>query len=434
MVYYQLPPTHPNTYKSLCVSNTPQYPTEIVSFSLSRYLFEIKNKITPRDKDWDVYKKYTNTYEYIHSLVPYKKKSVSKYKPLSRSYFKMIEIINTFNLVPNSSIMQNKYFNVKPPTEKQTPPIKTFHLAEGPGGFIEAVVNMRNNPNDMYFGMTIVDDIDDGTIPSWNKSNHFLKLHENVILEYGEDGTGDLLCVNNFMYCYAHYGASIDFITADGGFDFSTDFLKQEVNITKLLFAQICYALCMQKKGGSFVLKIFDVFHAHTIDMLYLLSSMYQTVYITKPQTSRSGNSEKYVVCKGFLHKNASDFFEHLFQSFSEAINTDSCLFISRLLNLTISSYFKTKIEECNSVFGQQQIENIHYTLSLIDKNIKSDKINLLIKNNITKCINWCIKYNIPYNNLNNNNIFLSGFSDTFNEQIETVSSGNTTTYIGVEI
>jgi hypothetical protein len=161
---------------------------------------------------------------------------------------------------------------------------------------------------------------------------------------------------------------------------------------------------------------------------------MYQTVYITKPQTSRSGNSEKYVVCKGFLHKNASDFFEHLFQSFSEAINTDSCLFISRLLNLTISSYFKTKIEECNSVFGQQQIENIHYTLSLIDKNIKSDKINLLIKNNITKCINWCIKYNIPYNNLNNNNIFLSGFSDTFNEQIETVSSGNTTTYIGVEI
>lgn len=433
MVYYQLPSTYPQTYKHLRVTKTTQFPTEIVSTSLSRYLFEIKNKITPRDKEWDVYKKYTNTYEYIHGLVPYKKKSVSKYKPLSRSYFKMIEIVHTFNLIPNSSVSQNKYFNVRTTTEKQSPPIRTFHLAEGPGGFIEAVTNMRNNQNDLYFGMTIVDDIDDGTIPSWNKSNHFLKLHENVILEYGADGTGDLLSPTNLMYCYTHYGASIDFITADGGFDFSVDFLKQEVNMTKLLFAQICYALCIQKKGGSFVLKIFDVFHAHTIDMLYLLSSMYQSVYITKPQTSRSGNSEKYIVCKGFLHKNASEFFDYLFQAFTEVMETDSATHISRLLDIPISSYFKTKIEECNSVFGQQQIENIHYTLSLIDKNIKSDKINLLIKNNITKCINWCIKYNIPYNNLNNNNIFLNGFGDQSSEQSETSIIG-TSPYIALEI
>lgn len=415
MVYYQLPPTHPETYKYLRVSKNAEL-SEVVSTSLSRYLFEIKNRITPRDKEWDIYKKYTNTYEYIHSLVPHKKKSVSKYKPLSRSYFKMIEIIHTFNLIPNSSVSQNKYFNVK--SEKPSTPIQTFHLAEGPGGFIEAVVNMRNNRDDLYFGMTIVDDIDDGTIPSWNKSNHFLKLHENVILEYGADGTGDLLSPINLMYCYTHYGASIDFITADGGFDFSVNFLKQEVNMTKLLFAQICYALCIQKKGGSFVLKIFDVFHAHTVDMLYLLSSMYQCVYITKPQTSRSGNSEKYVVCKGFLHKNASVFFEILFQTFVEIVNTPDI--VSRILELPISSYFKTKIEECNSVFGQQQIENIHYTLSLIDKNIKSEKINLLIKNNISKCINWCIKYNIPYNNFNANNIFLNGYGDQPTEQNET--------------
>lgn len=406
MVYYQIPSTYPYTYKHICITKLHDYPKECISYSLSHYLSEIKDKITPRDKEWDVYKKYTNTYEYIHGQVPLKKKSVSKYKPLSRSYFKMIEIIHTFNLINKSGMTQNKYFSVKSASEKQSQPIRTFHLAEGPGGFIEAVANVRNNHYDLYFGMTIVDNINDGTIPSWNKSNHFLKTHDNVILEYGEDGTGDLLSVNNLAYCYSHYGASMDLITADGGFDFSVDFLKQEVNMTKLLFAQICYALCMQKKDGHFVLKIFDVFYGHSIDMLYLLSSMYQTVYVTKPQTCRAGNSEKYVVCKGFLHNNASEFYHILLLAFKDCMETDM-KYIHRILNIPIPSYFKTKIEECNSVFGQQQIENIHYTLSLIDKNVKHDKINILVKNNITRCVNWCIKYNVPYNNLNNGNLFL---------------------------
>jgi hypothetical protein len=40
---------------------------------------EIKEKIASREKDWDVYKKYTNPYEYIHSVIPHKKRSISKY-------------------------------------------------------------------------------------------------------------------------------------------------------------------------------------------------------------------------------------------------------------------------------------------------------------------------------------------------------------------
>ena len=49
----------------------------------------------------------------------------------------------------------------------------------------------------------------------------------------------------------------MDLITADGGFDFSMDFNQQEILIGKLLFAQIAYALCLQKRGGKFILKIF---------------------------------------------------------------------------------------------------------------------------------------------------------------------------------
>ena len=40
----------------------------------------------------------------------------------------------------------------------------------------------------------------------------------------------------------------MDFITGDGGFDFSIDFNKQEISISKLLFAQVIYAIVLQKK------------------------------------------------------------------------------------------------------------------------------------------------------------------------------------------
>ena len=45
----------------------------------------------------------------------------------------------------------------------------------------------------------------------------------------------------------------MDFITGDGGFDFSVDFNSQEKHIADLLMAQVFYALIMQKKGGCFV-------------------------------------------------------------------------------------------------------------------------------------------------------------------------------------
>ena len=90
--------------------------------------------------------------------------------------------------------------------------------------------------------------------------------------------------------------------------DFSFDFKNQENNISNLLFAQIAYALVMQKHKGKFILKIFDSFMQHTIDLIAILSSFYEQVYITKPNTSRYANSEKYIVCIGFIHKSCDIF------------------------------------------------------------------------------------------------------------------------------
>ncbi len=71
-----------------------------------------------------------------------------------------------------------------------------------------------------------------------------------------------------------------------------------------------------------------------------------------------------------------------------------------RFLSIPIPSIFTRKLEEYNTLYGQKQIQNIHYTLSLIDNKNKGTKIENLIQMNIQKSIQWCIKYNIEYYNL----------------------------------
>ena len=381
MSYYLLPRTNHIIHQYIDCVDTKDDIQPIISTSLAHYLYEIKKKLETMEKDLDIFKKYTNPYEYVHGIVPLKKKSVSKYKPLSRSYFKMIEIMHSFRI------------------EFQSKNIRTFHLAEGPGGFIEAIANLRNNANDIYIGISLLDDKSDPNIPAWKKSQQFLNNHKNVYIETGTDNTGNILTMENFESCKENYASSMELVTADGGFDFSMDFNKQEINIAKLLFAQICYALILQKKKGCFILKMFDCFMQHSIDALYILSSFYEKVYITKPQSSRYANSEKYIVCKGFLYSKVDTYYSFVYRAFEKMLTpckTPTNIF--RFLTIPVSNLFITKLEEYNAIFGQQQIENIHQTIMLIENKHNQEKIDQMIKSNVQKSIQWCTKYQIPYN------------------------------------
>jgi len=430
MTYFLLPKTYSKTYESIHYSELDSSGSPVfISGTLSQYLSSLKEKITPIERAWDIHKKYTNPYEYIHTPVPMKKKSVAKTKPISRSYFKMVEILHLFDLIPevDVSIHQSLSNNHK----QYSQPIRTFHLAEGPGGFIEAIATIRSNPHDKYYGMTLIDKTPNSAVPTWKKSDDFLGRFPNVCLEYGLDGTGNILVLENLRYCKEQYGSSMDIITGDGGFDFSIDFNQQEIAIAKLLYGQLAFAVTMQKKGGSFVLKIFDSFMKHTLDILYLLSSFYETVHVVKPKTSRYANSEKYIVCKGFLFDSHNDFFPFIERGFIQMIYTNSNIdkhnmidniidssnnmntinsmgIPCRILSFELPYYFIQKIEEYNSIFGQKQIQNIHFTITLIEHKHKQDKIDTLIKTNIQKSINWCMKYGINHNIFNPvTNIFL---------------------------
>jgi 23S rRNA U2552 (ribose-2'-O)-methylase RlmE/FtsJ len=385
MNHYQLPQNTPDLYKLLLCKMTKDRECPAISESLSYYLNDIKKLINNNVDKWDIYKRYTNPYEYIHTNIPDLNKSVARHKPLSRSFFKMIELTNFFNLLDIPIITLCKTG------------INSFHLAEGPGGFIEALLIMRKNKLDNYTGMSILNDENDLNIPAWKKSNRFLRENPNVNIENGGDGSGNILKLENFEYCKNKYGRTMHIITGDGGFDFSNDFNNQENYIINLLFGQIIYALVMQKVGGCFILKMFDCFLQPTIDMLALLTSCYEKVYITKPQTSRLANSEKYLVCKGFLNIPLNSIYPYLHNVFSQLLSADPSQNVKQLLKMSPSLLFTMKIEEYNVIYGHLQIENIQYTLSFFD-NYKREEVDILIKKNIQKCVSWCEKYSIVCN------------------------------------
>ena len=367
-----------NVKKEYSIPENENNEKVIISKTLHKYITNIKKQIDNYIDKWDIYKKYTNPYEYIHTIVPDKKTSVSKYKPLSRSFYKFIEICNTFNILPATDTS-----------------INSFHLAEGPGGFIEAIIHLHENSNDKYIGMTLQSSNQD--IPGWKKSHDFLKKHNNIYLENGPKKNGDLFEVDNLEYCYKKYKNNFDIVTGDGGFDFSINFDNQEEQSSKLIFAQILYALCIQKENGTFVIKFFDTFTKISLDMLYILSSYYKTINIIKPNTSRMANSEKYLVCEGYKNGDYS-IVEYFIQNYKQIIDSNKAL--DSILRISLPYYFINKIEDYNAILGQQQIENINTTINrIINKDTNDDNIKELININVTKCINWCTRHNIPISN-----------------------------------
>tara|TARA_A100001015_G_C15018722_1_gene726857 strand:- start:1071 stop:2246 length:1176 start_codon:yes stop_codon:yes gene_type:complete len=351
----------------------------ILNPSLKEEVSKIKQEIEKYANKWDEYKKITNKYEYINSSFYLEKLNINScvcsYKPISRSYFKMIEILTQFK------------FNLPQV-------INSFHLAEGPGGFIEALEKFRSCRHDTYTGMTLIQ-TNDRDIPKWSKIQNYMKQHPNIKLEYGPKKDGNLYYKHNLDYIYENHKNKYDFITADGGFDYSVDFNKQEENSINLIFCEVLYALILQKQGGSFVLKIFDMFHQTTNEILYLLCYFYKQVYVYKPNTSREANSEKYIICKNFTMNNQ---YNNIILSLCSKFYDLSKQKLYGIFKFNLNSYFLSKIQEINAIYGQQQVENILNTINYIHDNNKTNKERLekIKLSNIQKCIKWCKDQNQP--------------------------------------
>ena len=322
-------------------------------------LSQTKIKIDKYGNNWDRYKKKAHNYEYIYTSSSSKKNVCSINPVASRSYFKIIEILRDNNI--------NKHYK------------NILCIAEGPGGFLQYLVNYHINN---IYGITLLSK--DKNIPFWSP---IILNNKNIKLLKGQENDGNIYKLNNIESFYKNI-EKCDLITSDGGIDFSINYNNQEVLSYQLLYCEIYLALNAQEDGGNFIIKFFDILYYNTLQLLYLLYLSYEEIVIIKPHTSRLSNSEKYIVCKNFKNnKEVIKVLKTYFNNYNK-------------LYIYIPISFINEIKLLNKNYINLQIKNIEYIIY----NIKNSNniINSYSYNNnqINLAKEWCKKYNLPINRI----------------------------------
>ena len=327
-----------------------------VEYEKKNKLMEVKCRIDKiPSKKWERSKKKVNKYEYIYTSSK-KNRNICNIVPVSRSYFKIYEVMKDLIKINNEGI--------------------AGCIAEGPGGFIHCI---NDNTNMDVYGITLISKTD-RNIPFWNQQ---IIANSKNKLSYGVDKTGDIYKLENAIeFIDSLDGQLCNLVTADGGFDYSNDYNSQESDSYRLLFSEIYIALNIQKQGGSFLIKFFDIFNYKTIQLIYILFICYNKINIFKPITSRLSNSEKYIVCDGFKGCN------------QEIINYMQKNYDTSNIIIDIPDSFIKEIFSYNDIFVNKQIETIVEIISntekVIDNNPSAEQIECAKE--------WCLKYDLPIN------------------------------------
>lgn len=279
---------------------------------------------------------------------------------ISRAFYKLWEILIFFDILPNNKS------------------IITAHLAEAPGSFVQALIMFRDKYNktvsneDKYCAITL-DEKDSKINMNKKKLECFSKNNQQRYFQHKttKNDNGDLTkinIINNFKKDIEKYKDKATLVTADGGFEWINE-NYQEQEAYKLLLGEILACLKIQKQGGSFVLKIFDIFTEVTIKIICIIKYFYKDVYLFKPFTSRPSNSEKYIIAKNFTPGKNFDYeIKKIENLLNELNNLGSDYVFDIIPDYNIPDVLIHEIKDINNYLASIQFTSINKIISYINK------------------------------------------------------------------
>ncbi|XP_066151196.1 cap-specific mRNA (nucleoside-2'-O-)-methyltransferase 2 [Euwallacea fornicatus] len=273
---------------------------------------------------------------------------------LTQAWCKFYEILNKFPVIDDNL----QY-------------LKTLHLCEAPGAFVCALNHylVKNHPDTIWeWQANTLNPYYEGNSHSHMIADHRLISHTQNHWLFGLDETGDLLQYYNHEDIVRKINSKgkVNLVTADGSINCMSDPGEQETLVGFLHYCETLTALAVLEKRGSFVLKIFTVFENSTLCLLYLLNCAFDKTFLFKPATSKSGNSEVYLICLGY---NGFDMLSPLWHNLT--IPYHNGFFqpnLSMFSVLEIPENFIYQVNTaCTNFFLERQIstinDNIHFYL-----------------------------------------------------------------------
>ncbi|OWF49722.1 cap-specific mRNA (nucleoside-2'-O-)-methyltransferase 2-like [Mizuhopecten yessoensis] len=264
----------------------------------------VKDKLS--DKDISLWHAHTGQMNLAGTVISELREN---FKPelCTQAWCKFYEIVSTFKLID----FGNPEFN-------------SVHLCEAPGAFITSLnhylISHDYQGTWTWFGNTLNPYYEGNNVSQMIADDRFI-LHSLPYWDFGADGTGNLMDWDNLQQLAAtcQKMAPIHLVTCDGSIDCQDTPGDQEAVVSRLHCSEALAAMTILSPGGSLVLKKFTMFECETVCLLYLLNCAFDQVEVFKPATSKSGNSEVYVIGTGF-HGNSTiagltDYVKHYFQN-----------------------------------------------------------------------------------------------------------------------
>ena len=348
--------------------------------------------------------KYYSNYKFlkiVNLYDPFKKEKhkISNYngtQNVTNAWIKCFEILNHFNLIDNQlNNNENK--------------IVYFDNASFPGSFILAVNHYFNS----YYNNIELDWYASSYLCNkGNILNDSFNLYKNYKNRWLMNKTynGDVRDINNILYWKKKLGNSVNLYTSDLGFEVN-DYNNQEKDHIHANYGQIYSGLMLLKNGGNLLTKQYTFFENLNINIIGILTILFEEVYITKPLASKIPNSEIYIIGKKYKGPWKSNSKEKILinKIKEKIINFDFNPIITININ---SSFIKNIINLLNNIYSKQIYalnDRISWFNKIKDKiDIKYDNYKLLkpIHDNIIK--EWYKKNIIKKNSktLNVKNIY----------------------------
>jgi hypothetical protein len=351
--------THNNIIEPHQLIATPSNTLNHICTSLKKHIDELYEKGSKLLK-WEYILKLYNPYEYIHNTLPGSDEKICKQNAKSINYFKCCEIMQNFHLI---DIDDNKKMKK----------IRTFIFDDDYGSFIKGICDMRKTKT--------VEDIH--YYGNWNKS-----LNKDIVQTYTSVNViydiQDITHTQDLQYMSENYGNTMHLVVGN---------LCGDV---KCMLLQLFYGVILQQYEGNFVLRISDFNYSIVKECLYFLGSFYNKIFVYKPCTTNVVNTEKYIICKDFRYHNTTQYTSKFINMIPIILEND----VNSILSIQVPSFFSSKIDEINIILGRGLLHALNDIIKLCGNDRCSDHkyFEKLKNNNITKCIQWCIKYKMPYN------------------------------------
>ena len=306
---------------------------------------------------------------------------------VTNAWIKCFELLNNFDLINNKNIDDETFIY--------------FDNASFPGSFILAVNHYINSDNILnkdfkWYASSYLSD-------KGNILNDSFNLYKNYKSNWlmDKDHNGDVRDINNILFWESKFKNKVNLYTSDLGFEVS-DYNNQEIDHIHANYGQIYTGLVVLKNGGNFVTKQYTFFEDLSINIIGILTILFEEIFITKPIASKSPNSEIYIIGKSYKGPWESDSKEQ------ELLN----LIKNKIINFNLTPIISIN-PECDYIISMKKTLNLIYNKQIKSikdriqwynkiknsKDIKKEGYNLLKLQHQQILNEWYKKNNIKKNN-----------------------------------